>query len=339
MGASKYIFTKEELKLRNLALIEIKNVLDSLNIRFLLIDGTLLGAVREKDFIPWDNDVDIYMDIEDVQYHTHTILEKIKEKDFEVIVGKSDYKDCTMTVKKHGSKFELSGFFEEDGYKKKIGANGMGWKLPVKFFDHPEEIEFLGTKYLTPSPVKEYLDFRYGDWSVIKKSKYLTLESYNQFGFLFRIKVKLMHIFKKILKTLSANNQKTYEEFSFLDCMKDTIIINNIDELNNLNIENIDNDIFINIDLRKKLNLNIKKQLYGLHNHGFIIDSLFTTLPSLNKVDITTKKITKELYICNNLNITRELVDLMFHYNFQEKSLNNIEIQLIKSIYIKKLRL
>lgn len=42
-------------------LIDIKDVCKKENIKWGLIAGSLLGAVRYNDFIPWDDDIDIYM--------------------------------------------------------------------------------------------------------------------------------------------------------------------------------------------------------------------------------------------------------------------------------------
>ncbi|MDB8859133.1 LicD family protein [Pediococcus acidilactici] len=42
-------------------LTEVVKVLDKYNLKYYMIAGTLLGAVRHKGFIPWDDDMDIAM--------------------------------------------------------------------------------------------------------------------------------------------------------------------------------------------------------------------------------------------------------------------------------------
>jgi len=68
---SKYIFPKD--KIRELQLEQLK-VLDAIeticvkhNLTYYLAEGTLLGAIRHKGYIPWDDDIDISMPRDDYE--------------------------------------------------------------------------------------------------------------------------------------------------------------------------------------------------------------------------------------------------------------------------------
>ncbi len=92
------LITEEEKKS---VLLEILEKLDKLftenNITYFLAYGTLLGAVRHKGFIPWDDDIDLLLPRESFIRFIHICEEqkdKLREMNLEIVeygVNKKDY--------------------------------------------------------------------------------------------------------------------------------------------------------------------------------------------------------------------------------------------------------
>lgn len=73
----------EELKKLHIYLIEIfeefKRICQKYNLKYFSIAGTTLGAIRHKGFIPWDDDLDIGMPIEDYMIFKEIARNELKK--------------------------------------------------------------------------------------------------------------------------------------------------------------------------------------------------------------------------------------------------------------------
>ena len=143
---------------------DIKSILDELKIPFWLDGGTCLGAYRDKDFCDGDeDDIDLCCYFDYIKFKD-IIIEKAIEKGLEL------YHNWKMeiAIKRNGSKIDLF-FYKKNGneYFSHLysGDTIVSWcVVPAHFYENLEPIKFYNMDFQVPSPIEEYLTFKYGDW-------------------------------------------------------------------------------------------------------------------------------------------------------------------------------
>jgi phosphorylcholine metabolism protein LicD len=176
---------KKNLAVENLR--DFKCILDCLNIVFWLDGGTLLGAYRDGDFPPGDED-----DIDLGAWFNYAvfageIIEQAERAGFTLYLQWKHQ----MVFKRYGCKIDL--FFhnkmgrdawhflykrlsEEDDMNDKTNfkykettANGMKWGcipavVPAHFFEQLHVIDFYGMTFNRPRDIEKYFVLKYGEY-------------------------------------------------------------------------------------------------------------------------------------------------------------------------------
>jgi len=177
--------TKEE---KLIFLKEVKKILDENDIKFWIDAGTLLGAIRDNDFIEWDKDIDI------------STMEKNKNKI-------ADLKNEFNKIGKFGahirendylaSHYILKGDFKIDIYYwKDIGNEYICYAnrefisvISPEYFKKLKKIRFKDIEIPVPDNTIEYLKEHYGEswiipdknWQENRKRFFKPLKDYVQY--------------------------------------------------------------------------------------------------------------------------------------------------------------
>jgi len=146
-------------------MLDFKEVMDKNKIPFVLIAGTLLGAVREHGFITYDTDADIAC-FNELERKDHWKLKQIKEdltaKGFRCVGNDVCYLHADFFIR-NGEKIDMFWFTRIDDE----WLTGNTLRFPSHYFDNLDEIDFLGKKFKIPSNVEKFLEISYGkNWRI-----------------------------------------------------------------------------------------------------------------------------------------------------------------------------
>jgi len=163
--------TLKENTFRNL--IDTKCAFDSLGIPFCLMDGTLLGAYRDGDFIPGDyDDTDIGFDVK-YRDMIPSIFKKLNE------FGLKPYKEWKLkgqfeggAVARGGNHVDILCIHKRGKDAYNLGRNFlpnnpkeyMAYVYPAECFTKFDKLIFKGMEFNIPTKVETFLKARYGDW-------------------------------------------------------------------------------------------------------------------------------------------------------------------------------
>lgn len=110
-----------DIQLANLVLLkELDYVCKQNGLQYWLDGGTLLGAVRHKGFIPWDDDIDVAMLRNDYEQIINAFDKSSRNSDIYAELIKDINNNCIIKIRHKKCKFLFIDIFPWDSYGKKL---------------------------------------------------------------------------------------------------------------------------------------------------------------------------------------------------------------------------
>lgn len=155
----------KELEIRKKEFLKICDILDNLKIRYFLQTGILLGAIRHKNFIPWDWDVELSVFTDETLDKIDLLINKIELSGFIIEKYSRDYAsfkiDFVGSLDKETTLYTIQGWCHN--IKKKTFWR-KNLNVPDHFFLRMRYVKLFNRNHLAPYFVENYLEYQYGDW-------------------------------------------------------------------------------------------------------------------------------------------------------------------------------
>lgn len=158
------------------------SVLDQCKVRYWLEGGSLLGAARNGDIIPWDYDIDIGIYQEDIFKCDH--LRKVVDEGFVDEEGFSwekaiegDFYRVQFSETNH-LHVDIFPFYTKNGIMTKntwFKSHKQDTEFPERFLKPLGRINFIGLSASAPNHVREFLEYKFGK-GVIENPQYPNAE-------------------------------------------------------------------------------------------------------------------------------------------------------------------
>jgi hypothetical protein len=165
--------TDAELAVQADGLHRISAALTSVGLPHFLSGGTLLGAVREGDFIRWDWDVEVSVRTEEVLPLLEEAAAAIRAAGLTIVAIDDTERNLKIVAHLSGAVFEVRGYRLVGDARQRNDFRTLD-----RFFREATSIEFRGRTYACLGPTDDYLTDRYGSWRTpvrsAVKSQYLS---------------------------------------------------------------------------------------------------------------------------------------------------------------------
>ncbi|MEZ4856881.1 MAG: LicD family protein [Gelidibacter sp.] len=179
-------------------LLDVKKIIDSHQIKFGLIYGTLLGAIRENNFIEHDEDIDLFV-LEEDKEDLLSILKEIIDLGFEVV----RYDGKLLSIIRHDEYIDFYFFRKTNFFYRKCE---VGLVAKAKYLEKTKDYLFLGELFQVPIETEKFLIDLYGkNWRIpikndpsMNHNRYIIIRE--------RIKKHAPFLFKIISKTKKLLN-------------------------------------------------------------------------------------------------------------------------------------
>ena len=170
----------------------IKRVLEQNGVHFLLNFGTLLGAVRDHDFIGHDYDIDLAMHVK----YREKFLELIPElHKLNIKLCRYFYKGTIYSFYYKGIVTDFNIVFEPPFPYKFWFYQTLEKLYPKRFTKETDYLEFLGEQYEVPKNPERFLEYMYGrNWRIPQKGVHARL--FPKWMILEKLWYKLVHKFR-----------------------------------------------------------------------------------------------------------------------------------------------